>query len=429
MLLPAISSHHEKAKAGVDRHSDTIVRIARGLHEHPEMGLEEHWAHAFLVEEARLAGFSVETPVAGLATAFLAHYDSGRPGPRIAYLCEYDAVPGLGHACGHNLISAGSFGAALALRPLVDELGGSVHIVGTPDEEAVRDDSKGGKVIMCQAGVFRRFDAALMMHPTGGPNIVWRYGFPLKDFNIRFTGKPAHYTRPEEGINALEALLLCINNLNTIKRSWAPAVLLACTITEGGGPSAITVPALAQAHYTLKVFSSAYMDRLYRQIETCVRAVAEMTGAVGQIEVLDEYKNTIPNLHLCASLERNLRSLGLPVEDPAESRRKLQRQHYPGASTDFSDVSWELPGIHGYCSIGAAAMVAHTPGFAAAAGSDAGMVAALNSARAMAMTGADILSLPEFAAGMKGEFEAYRASGFSMVPGIPPDFLAVPEGF
>ncbi|PKL07562.1 MAG: hypothetical protein CVV51_13460 [Spirochaetae bacterium HGW-Spirochaetae-7] len=428
-MLPETGIFHQRVQDEVDRLRQDIERVSLGIHAHPELGLHEHWACNFLVTEATARGFQVETPVAGLETGFVARFSSEKEGPKIAFLCEYDALPELGHGCGHNVIAAGSFGAAMALKPVVQELGGTVLLVGTPDEEAVSDESKGGKVVMARAGVFDDLDAALMMHPNGGDNIVWRYSFPLKDFTVHFDGKPAHYTQPEKGINALEALLLFLNDVNAIKRGWSPSVMFAYTITDGGGPSAITVPRSAEAHITMKAFDSAYLESRFEQVQTCVRAVSEMTGAAGRIQVLDEYLNMIPNLRLAASLARSIKVLGGKVTSPVESQRDLERLTYPGISTDFADVSWAAPGIHGYCSIGDESLVAHTPEFVKAAGSGPGNAAAVLAAKAMAMTAVDILTDSGFARSVKEEFLSYKKQNFHNVPGIPPGYLPFAEDF
>jgi amidohydrolase len=428
-MLPKSGEYHERVQKEVDRIRKDAIRVSRSIHDRPELGLEERWACDFLTAEARKREFVVETPVAGLATGFIARYSGRKAGPRIAFLCEYDALPGLGHGCGHNIIAASSFGAAMALKPIVDELGGEILLVGTPDEEAVSEASKGGKVIMSRAGVFRGLDAAFMMHPTGGRDAVWRYCFPLKDFTVQFEGRPAHYTQPEKGINALESLLLFLSDVNALKRSWSPSVLLAYTITDGGGPSAIIVPKTAKAHITLKTFESGYMETLFGQIRTCVDAVSDMTGAKGSVTVLDEYRGMIPNLHLTASLYRSLRILGSEPESPLDSQRELERRRYPGTSTDFSDVSWEAPAIHGYCGLGGEDLVLHTPEFVAAAASDTGDEAVIRAAKAMALSAVDILTDKAFAARVKEEYQAYKDGGFSGVPGIPPGFDPFPKEF
>jgi amidohydrolase len=407
----------------IQRHDSWLVGISEAIHQNPEVGLKEYGACELLTTRATELGFEVETGLAGMDTAFVARYGGEKPGPRIAFLAEYDALADLGHGCGHNIIAAAAIGAAAGLRQVVAEVGGTVLLYGTPDEEAFGPDSRGGKVLMADAGLFDDIDAALMMHPIGGESAVWRYSFPLKDFTVTFHGRPAHYTLPHEGINALEALLLFIDAVNTLKRGWQPSVMFAYTITDGGGPSPITVPGRAQAHVTMKSFYSRHLEAMFDAVCICARQVSEMTGATATIRVLGEYRNTIPNLTLTGSLYRNMLLLGEPVEHPDLSKKHLERLTYPGISTDFGNVSWCVPGIHGYCSIGGTDLIAHTPAFAAAAGSAPGHRAMMMSARAMAAVGVDILTDPDLARGLRAEFERYRLADFSNVPGIPPDFL------
>jgi amidohydrolase len=428
-MIPLANAFYKKVVGEVDRLSQDILRVSLDIHGHPEPGLKEHHACALLTAEAAARGFAVQTPVADMDTAFVARYTSGKPGPQVAFLCEYDALPGLGHACGHNVIAAASFGAAMALRSIVDEVGGSLLLVGTPDEEAISDQSRGGKVVLTQAGIFDGLDAVFMMHPWGGDNMAWGYTFPLKDFTVRFQGKPAHYTQPEKGINALEALIQFLNDVNAIKRGWSPSVMFAYTITDGGGPSAVVIPASAEAHITMKAFDTAYLESRFQQVRSCVQAVSAMTGAEGQITMLDEYRHMIPNLHLVAGLANHIKALGGTVKSPFESQRALERLPYPGLSTDFADVSWVAPGVHGYCSVGDDKLAAHTPEFAMAAGSGPGNQAAILAAKSMALTASDVLCDSGFARRVMDEFLEYRNHNFSTVPGIPPGFLPFPSYF
>ncbi len=410
----------------VDRCADRLIGISDTIHQHPEVGLKEHRACELLTAQLSQLGFETRAGIAGMETAFSATISGERPGPRIAFLAEYDALPELGHGCGHNVIAAAAVGAALALRKVVSELGGTVVLYGTPDEEAVGPDSRGGKVIMARAGLFDEIDAALMVHPTGGESAVWRYSFPLKDFTVSFHGKSAHYTVPHEGINALESLLLFLSAVNTVKRGWPPNVMFAYTITDGGGPSPITVPVRAEAHIAMKAFHTGHLEDLFEQVCACARNTARMTGAETRIQTLGEYRNAIPNLSLSFAMRRNMQMTGEPVQHPAVSRKQLERLTYPGISTDFGDVSWRTPGIHAYCSIGGSLLVAHTAEFAAAAGSAPGHRAVIMSAKAMAATAVDILADPDLAKQMRAEFAQYRKENFLRVPGIPPRFLPFP---
>ncbi len=410
----------------VDRCADRLIQISDTIHQHPEVGLNEYRACELLTAQLNRLGFETRSGIAGMETAFSATFSGERPGPRIAFLAEYDALPELGHGCGHNVIAAAAVGAALALRKVVSELGGTVVLLGTPDEEAVGPDSRGGKVLMARAGLFDEIDAALMVHPTGGESAVWRYSFPLKDFTVTFKGKSAHYTVPHEGINALDSLLLFLSAVNTVKRGWPPNVMFAYSITDGGGPSPITVPARAEAHIAMKAFHTRHLEAFFEQVGVCARHTVRMTGAEVVIQLLGEYRNAIPNLTLAFSMYRNMQMLGESVQHPSVSQKQLERLTYPGISTDFGDVSWQVPGIHAYCSIGGSDLVAHTPAFAAAAGSAPGHRAVIMSAKAMAATAVDILTDPDLEGQMKAEFVQYRKENFLCVPGIPPGFLPFP---
>jgi amidohydrolase len=184
------SKFKNRVQQEVDLFQDKLISISRAIHTNPELGLKEFKARERLTSEIESFGFQVDHPVAGLDTAFIARFEGQKQGARVAFLAEYDALPGLGHGCGHNIIAAAAFGAAIALRRVVSELGGTTMLYGTPDEEAIDVRSRGGKVIMAEAGLFEGVDAALMMHPTSGMSAAWSYSFPLKDFNVRFLGKP-----------------------------------------------------------------------------------------------------------------------------------------------------------------------------------------------------------------------------------------------
>ncbi len=427
-----MSTKHEikkQVQKEVDFHRDKIISINHKIHANPELGLMEYNACELLSSEIESFGFRVEKPIAGLETAFRASFKGQEGGPKIAFLAEYDALPGLGHACGHNIIAAAAFGAALALKKVVSNQTGTIILYGTPDEEAVDVRSRGGKVVMAKAGLFDGLDAALMVHPINGVSKAWSYSFPLKDFTVRFFGKPAHYTTPYKGINALEGLLMFLNSVNTLKRGWMPNVMFAFTITDGGGPSAITVPERAEAHITMKAFYSSYLEDLYDTVQACAQNVAAVMGAKVEIKVLGEYRNMIPNLQLALGMYENMRALGMEVEDPRDSQKNLERLPYPGISTDFGDISWVVPGIHSYCSIGESGLVAHTAKFAKAAGSERGHEAAVLSAKALAMTAVDILMDNTFANHIQEEFQNYQAKEFMNVPGLPPRYGPFPETF
>lgn len=421
-----LSDYKAAARRYIASNEADVLSISHTIHREPELGLQEHRACELLVSTLRESGFQVETPVAGLDTAFVATYRSDKPGPRIGFAAEYDCVPDLGHACGHNIIAAAGVGAALAVRSVVDETGGSVTVFGTPDEEAVSPKSRGGKVVMAEAGVFDDVDVVLMTHPHCGGNVVWDYTFPLKDFNVTFLGKAAHYTLPREGVNALEALISFLGEVKGMQSNWRSGVMFAYTIVDGGGESPIIIPRRASAHVAMKAFDAAYLEEVFAAVEKCAANVADAMGAEVKVTMNGEYKSTIPNLGLVNLVQENLRLLDAPVIDPAESRQALERLDYPGASTDFADVSWVVPGIHWWCSVGDKPYVLHTPEFAREVGSAAGDRTVLLASQVMAMTGVDILTIPGCVERIRDEFTRYKESGFKNVPGIPPDFVPFP---
>jgi amidohydrolase len=418
-------------KAKIEKYIDSIktelYSISQTIHCNPELGLKEYKACELLTSRLRKSGFQIENPVAGMDTAFIATYKSGKPGPRIGFAAEYDCVPELGHACGHNVIGTAALGAALGTKLMVEELGGSVTVFGTPDEEAVSPVSKGGKVIMAQNGIFDDVDVVLMAHPISGPNVVWDYTFPLKDFNVTFTGKPAHYTLPHEGINALESLLLFLNSVKSMKTNWRSGVMFAYTIVDGGGESPITIPQKATAHIAMKAFYAAYLEETFSKVEQCAANVARIMGAQAEVKMISEYKSMIPNFELIDLIYQNLSLLKAPVTDLAQSQRKFEQLDYPGASTDFADVSWAVPGIHWWCSIGDNQHVLHTPEFAEDVGSEPGNQAVLLASKVMAMTAVDILTIPGCSDKIKEEFTRYKKDNFTNVPGIPPNYFAIPK--
>lgn len=421
------SDHKTAVRRFIASNEADLLSISHAIHRDPELGLHEHRACERLVSTLREAGFQVETPVVGLDTAFVATYHSDTPGPRIGLAAEYDCVPDLGHACGHNIIAAAAVGAALAVRSVVDDTGGSVTVFGTPDEEAVSPGSRGGKVVMAEAGVFDNVDVVLMTHPHSGGNVVWDYTFPLKDFNVTFLGKAAHYTLPHEGVNALESLISFLATVKGMQSNWRSGVMFAYTIVDGGGKSPIIIPQSASAHVVMKAFDSAYLEEVFAAVERCAANVAGTMGTSVEVTINGEYKSTIPNLALVDLVQQNLRLLGAPVNDPAESQRALERLDYPGPSTDFADVSWIVPGIHWWCSLGDTPHVLHTREFAEAAGSSEGDRAVLMASQVMAMTGVDILTTPGCLERIREEFNRYKEDGFTKVPGIPPDFAPLPS--
>ena len=358
----------------VDALEPEMTRLSLALHARPELGNEEYEAMRLLTDASRTQGFHVTQGVAGLPTAFLAK--RGDSGPKIAFLAEYDALPGLGHACGHNLIASMSFGAAAAFAALTADQA-QTYFIGCPAEE-----TQGGKIALTNAGVFNGFDAVFIVHPSdettlGGTSLA---SHPLC---VRFHGREAHVaSRSERGINALDALVLFYQGLQGLRLRFGEQALIAGIITAGGTAPNI-VPALAEMKCTVRSLSSDYLEQ---QVLPAVRAlatgIAEGTGATVTLEHYEPlFKELIQDTDLAAYFAENLRLLGEPVRQLPDNDA--------GGSTDVGNVSHVAPTLHPELSIGAG-LTAHTPAFAQAAGSAAAQKRALVGAKAMAMSAWDI---------------------------------------
>jgi amidohydrolase len=213
----------------IDELQPELIDLAERIHRHPETKFEEYKASQWLSEAAGAAGFRVEKPIGGLETAFRASYSGSAEGPTIALLAEYDALPKLGHACGHNLIGTASLGAALGLQAVMDKLPGSIQLIGTPGEEG-----GGGKVILAEAGVFDDADVAMMFHP-GRQTVLWKHALARRKLFIEFFGKSAHAAAsPEKGINALDATIQTFQNINALRQHIEDSARIHGIIPHGG---------------------------------------------------------------------------------------------------------------------------------------------------------------------------------------------------
>lgn len=240
----------------IDFHKEPLIQVARFIGEHPELGHEEWLASARLMDELRNYGFDIQNPVLDLPTAFIATYHSGIPGPTVAFLCEYDALPELGHACGHHLISTMGLAAAIGLKSVLDTVGGTIRVYGTPAEE-----TKGAKVPMSAAGLFDDVDFALMAHPfytyeKSGHSLA------MDALQFEYVGKPAHAAAsPHEGINALDAVLLLFQSINALRQQMQSHARVHGIISDGGKAPNI-IPETAAAQFYIRSDNRPYTDVL-----------------------------------------------------------------------------------------------------------------------------------------------------------------------
>ncbi|WP_406261697.1 amidohydrolase [Actinacidiphila glaucinigra] len=360
--------------------AETLWEVAATLHADPEPAFAEERAARLLTGHLEDEGFTVRRGVAGLPTAFVATAgDGGRP--RVALLLEYDALPGLGHACGHNLIAAAGLGAGLALHAAMPDVGGSLLVVGTPAEER-----GGGKVVMAEAGVFDGVDAALMFHP-GVHSWSWAPLTASAQIRVAFHGRAAHPTgNPTEGIDALAALIQFFNTLAVLGRHLPAGSHVQGIVTEGGKVTNV-IPEYAEGLFGLRGATTAARDELAERLSDCAQGVARATGARAEASRVDAgYDHFRNNAVLSSRFTAHLARAGVQAGEPAPSV-------YLGSS-DVGTVSNLLPTIHPFVAIMDGDGSDHTPQFAAAAAGPRARAAMLAAAQALACTAADALVDP-----------------------------------
>jgi amidohydrolase len=367
-----------------------LERIGRDIHANPEIGYEEHKAVAWLAELLKKHGFSIELGVANTPTAFVASRRNGT-GPTIAFLSEYDALRGLGHGCGHNLIATASAGAGIALADALDRLPGRVLVIGTPAEEG-----GGGKIRLIRAGIFQEVDAAMMFHPDTRTQVL-HWALAVTHIHFAFIGRAAHASGdPEKGINALDAFVLAYNGISLLRQQVKEGARLHGFLKEGGTAPNI-IPERTSGEFLVRARDEAYMLELVQKVKNVFQAAALATGCEVRLTFDEEPYTDLRNNGVLAKLfEENLRHVGV---DPVEGIP------WAGAgSTDMGNVSHVVPSLHPTIAIARAEVPGHSQAFLEAAGSPRGYQAMVNAAKALAMTGADLLADHALVEKAKAEF-------------------------
>jgi amidohydrolase len=391
----AIAEAKASTFEAIDASRAELIDLSKKIHRNPEVKFEERKASRWLAEAARGAGFHVTKPLGGLDTAFSASYPGSQERPTIAVLAEYDALPKLGHGCGHNLISPASLGAALGLRAVIDDLPGSIQLIGTPGEEG-----GGGKAILAEAGVFDEVDITMMFHPSG-KTILWKHAMARRKLFIEFFGKAAHAAAfPEQGISALDAALLTFQNINALREHIVDSSRIHGIITHGGDAPNV-VPDYSASLFYVRAVDDDYCDVLLEKVKNCARGAAVATGARVEMEMQGVYRSLLPNEPLAEAFRSNLQALGWTFDDvdPAKGI----------GSTDMGNVSHIAPSLHPYLSIGRNDLVGHSTEFTEASISEKGLEAMIAAAKAMAATAVDVLLEPGLYEAIKADFEARRS--------------------
>jgi amidohydrolase len=393
----------EEIISAIDALRDELTSISQYIHANPELGLQEYKASSALCDCLEKHGFRVERGLCGMPTAFRATCSGASEGRKVAILAEYDALEGLGHGCGHNLIAAIALGASLGLSKVLPKMAGTVVTFGTPAEEP-NVEGAGGKAPMAAAGCFDDCAAALMVHPGVRTGAGGGSSLGATSLEIKFYGKPTHASAiPHLGVNALNALIETFNAINALRQHITPDARIHGIITHGGSAPNV-VPELAIGRFIIRAEEMSYLEELVGKVKRCAEGAAIVTGAKVEFgSFFHTFEPTLPNYTLAEVFRANYRALGLEVVEP-------QPQQTGRASTDFGNVSQRIPAAGAGIAIAPLGTAGHSHEMAAAAASPRADEALMEAAKAMALTAYDVLTDDELMARARQEFEDKKAA-------------------
>lgn len=377
--------------------------LALDIHDHPEVSNYEFYSSDALINQLTKEGFNVTKDVAGHRTGFDARYDSGKPGPTLVFLAEFDALPGIGHACGHNLFGTYSVLAASALKQVIDEIGGEIRVYGTPGEEGGENGSAKGSFV--REGFFEDVDAALCVHPAHryAATTLTLANDPV---DIQFYGRASHAAAaPEKGINALEALIQTFNGINGLRLHLPKDVNIHGVITDGG-VAANVVPEYAAGRFYLRAANRSTLNEVYAKVENIAKGAALATGADYEFGL---FQNSVDDTILTPSFDEiffaHAAEVGVPTEEiETEERVSL-------GSSDVGNVSQVIPTIQPTVSISDEYIAGHSEEFKAAARSEKGLASIGIAAQLLALTAYDLIDRPELLTTIKEDHAKHLAKG------------------
>ena len=375
-----------------------LLTLSKEIHADPELAYKEERATSRIRALLERRGHTVEMGIGGLATAFRARV--GPAGKSIALLAEYDALAGVGHGCGHNLIAMIGTAAAVAVREVIDDLPGSVAAIGTPAEEG-----GGGKVALLRAGGFDDVDAAMMIHPTTGRSLAGRHSLATNRVQIEYFGKAAHAaSQPDQGVNALDAMLLLFNGIGAMRQQLRPDARIHGIITKGGSAPNV-IPDFSMGRFSVRALDRAYQQEVLRRFIACAEGAATSTGATVKVTVdpYAGYDNMVFSTPLADRWATHMRELGLQIFDARDDERV--------GSTDMGNVMQALPAIHPYIAISDQTIPGHSIAFRDHSKTPEALERALIAAKALALTAIDALADPDVLRRARAEFDARRTTG------------------
>ncbi len=377
----------DRIRKAIAEERDNIVEVAETIRVNPEFQFEEVMASQLLADHLKELGFKVEKPYCGMETAFRATLDSGQPGPRVAVLAEYDALRGIGHGCGHNLIAGSGLASAIGIKSVIDEVGGVFEVIGTPAEEG-----GAGKVIEQQQGAFENVDAALMIHHGGnasGAPRQWPDGTNLAvtGFDFEYFGKPAHSAGdPYNGVNALNAVIQLFTGIDALRQHIHMDARIHGIITDGG-QAANVVPKYAAAKIMARAASRAYLDELIEKITNIAEGAALMTGCELKMTQGIPMYDMRPSYVIGNIYQDNADEVGLQGSGGRKGRGMY--------STDFGNISYDVPSVTLSFAISEEPIPGHSQQVVDASGSEYGYEQFMKASTAMALTAFDLLSSEE----------------------------------
>ncbi len=365
----------QKACSVIDSLASELVEISHDIHDHPELNFEEHYAAERLARFATQKGLDTTIGAYGVATGFAAQHGSG---PTVAIVCEYDALPGIGHGCGHNVIGAAGIGAALAAAAVCDSAGGSVRLLGTPAEEG-----GGGKISMGRNGAFKDLSVAMMVHPADA-DLTTINAIAIQQLLVEYTGRASHAAAaPQYGRNALDAAVIGYMGVSALRQHIAPTERVHGIFLKAGDKPNI-VPRESSMDWYVRSDTITSLQPLKQRVLACLEAGALSCGCTMTHQWDDRpYADMLTNGPLVASYVTNSAALGRVVRDPRESG------HAVVGSTDMGNVSHLVPSIHPMIAIAPSGTAIHTEEFAKYARSKTADQAILDGAKAMVMTAID----------------------------------------
>lgn len=381
----------QRAISEIEKHSEELNKLGEEVWKNPELAYEEHEAHSLLTDYLERKGFDIVRSYLGVKTAFKATF-GGDDKPNICVISEYDALPEIGHACGHNLIAESGIAAGLGIKAAMEANGaplGKLTVMGTPAEEGWS-----GKVKLINKGAFDDVDLAMMVHPCCC-NILKPNFLANHYVNVTYFGKAAHAAAfPWDGVNALDAAVLAYTNISLLRQQLKTTIRIHGIITNGGAKPNI-IPEKSEMKYTIRAPTRQEVIELKSKAITCFEAAAKATGCTVEVrDITEEYNDMRHNAVMCDLYEANSKQLGVTHVDYTN----------PTGSTDMGNVSYVVPAIHPMYGIGDGTQVNHTRDFTAAANTPEAYQNTLTAAKAIAMTAIDLYTTPELVQQAKEAF-------------------------